>query len=266
MSSNRSKRRRALAAEAEGALPAFEIVRPPLVSHALPPLRGRRGRLPARKADDAPATRAARHAAPAADARRAAAAPAVTAAPALLAPPVTPRTTHGRDDAVTPPLRKFLDGRASRALPLGSRGKNKARGESVGNRSRGLLGPQGAATPRSLLAGHGRPVSRVLQAARNRHALQRAAETGEVMPSRSVANRNPTNPCRTPQPSTPAPYLPEQQNQGLCDVSSPGDQGVTERRLTEHLSELRRDALAIVEYADRLEAAVARVASAGGDL
>jgi hypothetical protein len=273
---NRNKRRRALAAEAERALPAFEIVHPPLLAHGVTPVRDVAGHLPARKADHRPPSRPARDAAPRTAAAAAHRAPTKGPPPTLLTPPAphphAPDACSGdaparrRDARVTARLRKNLDRRASRSLGLGGRReKSKPGGERSDNRSRRASGSPRCSNTEETSQWVQTPTAlRSSAPARNRYALLRATETGVSMPSRSAVPRH--NPSRSPRCRTPAPYLPRKQNQGLHDLASEGDRGVTETKITEHLSALSLRCREIAVCAERLQLLIDGLDSIGGDL
>lgn len=268
MRTNLPPRRRADVAEAETSPASLEVVSLPLLAHGFLPggVKGRPSVAP--DAKHAPAARAARQPAASANRSRAAATPSPRSTAAFRAPsspaglPVTaPR--HKAKSGVIERLRKFVDGSGETGLPSSSRGQNKARGDRVAPKPR-ASGNQGDCNLRDPSHWAKTPgVSRPSSSARNRHALQRAAETLEQsMPPRNNSPTLRNSPDHLPR--TPAPYVRGLQNQGLSDSVGQQSQGVTGVSLTEQLSSLRRDALLIAQAVDTIELLVTKLAESSG--
>lgn len=272
MGRNKAPGRRARRAVAEGTLSPGEVVRGPLGPHGLPPDRDPILVTGAGDADHRPPARPARDAAPAA--RPLAADDAATPTPGA-ALGAAPTPTHLEHRAVTVASRQrdanSLTVRHGRAYRSTRRGKNKARGESVGQPKPRASGHEDGANrlgPSQWVRTPTVPSSST--PTRNGRALARAPEThGVPMPSRSAVHPTPS-PCRTssrrPRRDSPAPYTRGEQNQSLCDPAPQSNQAVaglpnTARlSITDRLSRLRVTAEEIAHHAAALERLIGSVA------
>lgn len=148
--------------------------------------------------------------------------------PALAAAPrrLPTRPTHRRDDARTHASRKFVDGGVTLAVPLKSRGKNKARGESVGQPK-----PRASGSQRCSNTEETSQWVRTLTARSSSSRTENGARSS-ALPRRWSSSMSSRSEVRSSTPSesvtrhahsrarrrSPAPYAQAVQNQALSDV------------------------------------------------